>query len=307
MQTFDRLKLVADIDAIHIIDESQFEKIIKDGKTSSMKYHKKFPNLMIKIDYEDNEVVIEFTGKILGSRYIELISANNIKECFTNIERLGFCEFEIDMIMQSEVVSCDVTKDICYDNVKEMQSYIKSHITSYDKYTCTSLKNGNLILSKNVVTDRNKKRMTIYDKGKEMNKSDNLKFAKEHSLEGQYEGKCRFEINLNSKKQIREALGVEDNKLETVLASTRNPILDFFEDVVRQNSAENSVSDFKAYQYYLVLKDNDFNLGRLEAKVRELCSRGTSIKRMMEPYRKFMDSKVSEKTDIYTKVIEQLR
>lgn len=74
---------------------------------------------MIKIDYTKKEVVIEFSGKILGDRYPELISINNIGQCFRNIEKLGFCKFDMDLIMKAEVVSCDVTKDIPCGDIQD--------------------------------------------------------------------------------------------------------------------------------------------------------------------------------------------
>lgn len=37
--------------------------------------------------------------------------------------------FDMDMIMDSTVVSCDVTKDIQSDDVRKIQAYIKSHIS----------------------------------------------------------------------------------------------------------------------------------------------------------------------------------
>ena len=53
MVTFDKLKLVADVNAIDIIDEEPFEKIEKVGKLPSYKYYQEVPFLlMIKIDYQ---------------------------------------------------------------------------------------------------------------------------------------------------------------------------------------------------------------------------------------------------------------
>ncbi len=75
----------------------------------------------------------------------------------------------IDVV--NEVVSCDVAKDVQCSDVRKVQSYIRSHISNYNKYVCRALKNGNVVLEKNVTTRKNKKRMTIYDKEQEMKKS----------------------------------------------------------------------------------------------------------------------------------------
>lgn len=136
-----------------------------------MKFYRKSPNLLIKIDYIKSEVIIEFTGKILGSRYPELISLNNIGQCFQNIEKLGF---------------------------------------------------------------------------------------------------CKFEVNLNSKEQIRQALGIGSNSLKDVLSSTENPIADFLEESVKHKTEDSLCSDWKSYQRRLVLQDCDFDLGKVEVKTGEM-------------------------------------
>lgn len=59
MITFDKLKLVANIDAVREFDDTQFEKIIKNDKIV-YKYYIDTPYLLvIKIDYSKHEVVIE--------------------------------------------------------------------------------------------------------------------------------------------------------------------------------------------------------------------------------------------------------
>ena len=95
---------------------------------------------------------------------------------------------------------------------------------------------------------------------------------------------CRFEINLNTKEQVRNALGISDTGLQDVLTSTANPILDCIVEVISPKKSR-SVSDKKTYLAMLVLKDNDYDLARVEAKMREFHPRGTSISKVMEIYR----------------------
>ena len=284
MQTFDRLKTVAVVEAIDVVDESVFVKTLK---------------LMIKVDYASGEVVVEFTGKILGHNYPHLISMANIEECFRNIESLGFCRFDMDLLMRSEVVSCDVTKDVQCSDVRKVQSYIRSHISNYNKYMCRALKNGNVVLEKNVITRKNKKRMTIYDKEQEMKKSDNTRFMQRNGLTDEFVGKCRFEINLNSKEQIRNALHIEDTNLLTVLNSETNPILEFMDEAVCGSQGQKACSDWKSYQRYLVLKDCGYDLEKVEAKVRSLYKRGTKISEVMRPYREAYNQLMTDGTDTY--------
>lgn len=309
MQTFDRLKIVTAIDAIDVVNEGVFAKTFVSGNVVSMKYYREMPTkLMIKVDYASGEVVVEFTGKILGHNYPHLISMANIEECFRNIESLGFCRFDMDLLMRSEVVSCDVTKDVQCSDVRKVQSYIRSHISNYNKYVCRALKNGNVVLEKNVTTRKNKKRMTIYDKEQEMKKSDNTRFMQRNGLTDEFVGKCRFEINLNSKEQIRNALHIEDTNLLIVLNSETNPILEFMDEAVCGSQGQKACSDWKSYQRYLVLKDCDFDLEKVEAKVRSLYKRGTKISDVMRPYREAYSQLMAEGEDTYfSEILAMLR
>ncbi|HJB44235.1 MAG TPA: hypothetical protein IAB87_05565 [Candidatus Coprenecus merdipullorum] len=309
MQTFDRLKIVTVIDAIDVVNESVFAKTLVSGSVVSMKYYREMPSkLMIKIDYAGREVVMEFSGKILGHNYPHLISMTNIEECFRNIESLGFCRFDMDLLMRSEVVSCDVTKDVQCSDVRKVQSYIRSHISNYNKYVCRALKNGNIVLEKNVTTRKNKKRMTVYDKEQEMRKSDNIRYMRTNGLTDEFVGKCRFEINLNSKEQIRSALHIGDTNLVTVLTSDANPVVEFMEEAVICDEKQRMCSDWKAYQRYLVLKDCGFDLEKVEAKVRSLYRRGTKISEVVRPYREAYSQLMTEGEDTYfSEILAMLR
>lgn len=290
MITFDKLKLVADITAVIEFDDSQFEKTEKNG-SCTYKYYQEVPYLLaIKIDCPEKEVVIEFTGKILGSDYPKLISLSTIHKCFQAINSTGIVTLDVEVMMDADVVKCDVTKDIHSDDVPKLTNYVRQHISSYQKYICRRLRNNNLVVEKNVVTRKTKKRMTIYDKGKEMQKVENQRFVEAYGLEGAFDGICRFELNLNSKEQIRNALGSSNTKLQTVLSSDANPILNFLDEVIGSTPEPTSMTDKKSYVTMLILKDCDYDLEKVEAKMRQFyTSRGTNINTIMQPYRQMME------------------
>lgn len=290
MITFDKLKLVADITAVIEFDDSQFEKTEKNG-SCTYKYYQEVPYLLaIKIDCPEKEVVIEFTGKILGSDYPKLISLSTIRQCFQAINSTGIVTLDVEVMMDADVVKCDVTKDIHSDDVPKLTNYVRQHISNYQKFICRKLRNNNLVVEKNVVTRKMKKRMTIYDKGKEMQKVENQRFVEAYGLEGAFDGICRFELNLNSKEQIRNALGSSNTKLQTVLSSDANPITDFLDEVISSTPEPTSMTDKKSYVTMLVLKDCDYDLEKVEAKMRQFyTSRGTNINVIMQPYRQMME------------------
>ena len=308
MITFDKLKIVADIRAIEVCDESRFEFIEKNGIVSSLKYYQEHPFLlMIKVDYECREVVIEFCGKILGKDYPKLISKDTILQCFRAIDALGFCKIDVDAMMDADVVKCDVTKDIPVADVPKVTEYVRNHIRNYQQYLCRKMRNGNVVVEKNVVSKKTKKRMTIYDKGNEMRRSANRPFVEEYGLEDAFSGMCRFELNLDSKEQIRKSLRIADTKLMTVLSSDTDPISDFLDDVVEPRVTV-PLTDKKSYVTMLVLKDCDFDLEKVEAKMREFSrSRGTSIRDMMKPYKAMMEQMSSQQeSDVWEDVRRKL-
>lgn len=285
MITFDKLKIVADISSIEIHDQSRFEVITKKGVVTALKFYQELPYLlMIKVDYQNREVVIEFSGKVLGRDYPELISIRTIGKCFENINALGFCSLDVEAMMDADVVKCDVTKDVKIQDVSGLTQYVRNHISNYQQFLCRKMRNGNLVVEKNVVSRKTKKRMTIYNKEKEMHRAENEAFVEANGLEGAFDGMCRFEINLDSKEQIRQALHVHNTKLMSVLSADANPIADFLDTVVQPES-EVSLPDKKTYMMTLVLKDCDYDLERVEAKLRSFIhSKGTSIKNVMKPY-----------------------
>ena len=309
MITFDKLKIVADIRAIQIRNESRFKVIEKDGIISSLEYYQEHPFLLkIKVDFECGEVVIEFCGKILGKDYPKLISKDTIRQCFETINDLEFVEVDIDAMMDAEVVKCDVTKDIPVDDVTQVTDFIRSHIKNYQRFLCRKLRNGNVVVDKNVISRRIKKRMTIYDKGNEMRRTENRRFVEKYGLDDAFSGMCRFELNLDSKEQIRKSLRIADTKLMTVLSADADPITDFLDEVVEPQDAV-AMTDKKSYMTMLVLKDCDFDLEKVEAKMRAFYkSKGTSISKVMEPYKAMMEQMDgSDGADMWDKLRQKLK
>jgi len=307
--TFDKLKIVADIRAIQIRNESRFKVIEKDGIISSLEYYQEHPFLLkIKVDFECGEVVIEFCGKILGKDYPKLISKDTIRQCFETINDLEFVEVDIDAMMDAEVVKCDVTKDIPVDDVTQVTDFIRSHIKNYQRFLCRKLRNGNVVVDKNVISRRIKKRMTIYDKGNEMRRTENRRFVEKYGLDDAFSGMCRFELNLDSKEQIRKSLRIADTKLMTVLSADADPITDFLDEVVEPQDAV-AMTDKKSYMTMLVLKDCDFDLEKVEAKMRAFYkSKGTSISKVMEPYKAMMEQMDgSDGADMWDKLRQKLK
>ena len=77
-------------------------------------------------------------------------------------------------------------------------------------------------------------------------------------------------MNLNTKEQIRKSLNIDDTRLEAVLSARKNPIREFLDEVIKEETGQIKVSDKNSYLISLVLKDCDYDLAKVEAKMREL-------------------------------------
>lgn len=293
MIKFDRLKLVAPIESISIIDDEIFQEKYRDGILYSRKFLQTYPyKLSIELNFEKSEAIVEFSGKVLGKRYPELISVETINDCFQHINEMGICNVDVKAMMRADVVSCDVTQDILLPNYQETMKMINANIKNYQAYTCRFLRTGSLIIEKNVVTRRDKKRLSIYNKEKEMNIKKNRAFVSENDLARKFEDKCRFEINLIGMEPIREALHIKDNKLSNVLASTSNPISEFINEIlVDDPEIRPSNMGWKEYWQSLVLKDCGYDLKKVESKLRQYKNpRSCSISKAMAPFRELANA-----------------
>lgn len=305
MLKFDKLKIVTNIEDISDINTSVFVAQTKDGEILYYKYKQEKPfSLLIQADYYKQELVIEFTGKILLDDYPQLINRNNIIQCIETINGMGICRIDIEAILaHGEVCKCDVTKDVLSTQMQEIISQLKQNLTNYDKWTCAKYQGNGLVIYNTVKTDKYKKRLSIYDKGKELGKACNREFfdsiQNQQAMRNYFKGKIRFELNIDTKALIRQLLVVTDNRLHSVLSSNANPILTVFDEAVRQNGITSYHSDLKEYMMALMIRECNNDLEEVEAKVRALTPKTTSIRKRMQPFR---DLYAKMQKEVYTSV-----
>ena len=172
---------------------------------------------------------------------------------------------------------------------------MKQSLTNYDKWTCAKYQGNGLVIYNTVKTDRYKKRLSIYDKQKELNKACNREFlntiSNKQQLLDYFRDKIRFELNIDTKAQIRLLLGVMDNRLHSVLSSNANPILTVIDEAIRQNENTAYHSDLKEYMMALLIRECHNDLEEVEAKIRAMTPKTVSIRKKMQPFR-----------DLYTKM-----
>jgi len=306
MLCFDKLKLVISTKYVKGFDKSKFQEVSLNEKTQYYKYEQKMPyHLKIRIDYEKNELVIDFTSKILGLGFINLINEDTIYECMYAIP---FVEFEDDvefLFDKFEVLKCDVTQDVSYGyNIKRLERYVTSNLKNYDKWKCENHRNG-FVLKNVVTTPRYKKRLVIYNKGNELKLEKNRAFVNNVGdfddgsfIEEYFRYKVRFELNINSKTQIRQLLGIQDNKLMSVLSSNANPILTVLNEALKEIPTDTRhICNIKDYLKELVFKDCDYSLGKVESKLKSLYAKGNVKAAVMESYRNYYYRCLQDKSD----------
>lgn len=298
MLKIDKIKIVSNIQNISNINEDKFTTIIKDGCITERKFTSLSPYLLyIEADLQEQELVIEFSSKILHNNYLHSINRLNIRECLHNINVLGLCDLDINSIIEDGgVVKVDVCKDIDYNDCKGLCKSIRSSISNYRAYTA-KLNGTNLSIDKNVTTKGLKRRLIIYDKARELTKAENRKFIESltdsESLLNYFNGKIRFEMNLNSKEQIRQCLKVTDTSIDAVLNSEADPIWDFLSEALDDGEISSRSRSLTEFKNILLLQYCNNDLAKVEAVVREHCSPNTHISQVMKPYRELL-SKATE-------------
>lgn len=306
----DKLKLIMSLEDIDVIQEDSFTKRIQADELTTLEFKQTEPfYLTIKIDYRHNEVVIEFTGKVLLSNYHQLIRLSNISMCIENINRLGI--FYIKSYMSADVVVCDITNDYNYCNVRELAEHIENNLSSYKKYIPETLPNGNFTIKKNVTTKQCKKRLTIYDKGKEMYKSENRSFLEDYYNDvNPFSGKCRFELNLNSQAQIRSSLHISDTSLKSVLlaAQSVNPILEFLSDILSEDISvdSNGISNVEELKKYALLVLCDMDIRKVRSMLERYKAKGTKMRAMIKPYKELLAKMSDVKSNLTRETILNL-
>ena len=290
MIKFDKIKIVSSIENIKSLNEDVFENKVKDGCIVEQRYTMMSPYyLYIEADYREQELVLEFTGKILKDDYKDLIHVNNIHTCLSNINDLDLCDLNIDGILaDGEVVKADVCLDVDYPDCKALTKSLRANVANFNKYLVRNI-GDNFVIEKNVQTKGYKRRLTIYDKAKEIQKAGNRGFLSTldnpQLLLDYFDGKIRFELNLNSKEQIRRSLDIYDTSIGAVLNSTSTPIWDMLDNALVESNGEMTCTDIGELKNKLLLEFCGCDLAKVEALLRNYYSKGTHISQVMKPYR----------------------
>lgn len=214
---------------------------------------------------------------------------------------MGICELDIDnIIKEGQICKCDVTRDIDF-NLAELPSLltdIEHSLNNNVRWKCVRYNNGGgingVVIHNSATTRKHKSRLCIYSKSKEFEKIENSPFL--HSLHDRqsfldyYSNKLRFELNLISMSQIRHCLNIESVDVMSVLGASPdpNPIYQFLDKVLVDMPAPLPNLTQRDNERMAVLRENGFDISRVENAVRSIKSPSVAISRAMKPYRRLL-------------------
>lgn len=294
MLRFDKMKIVVPDYVVSVINERSVNRTFNGDSLVGMKYEVKDPcNISVKVDYNHKETVVEFTGKILGDRYPELISRDTISACLQRINDMGAIKLDVEMVLLlGEVNKCDVTADIPFEEIEAFKRFANTNYANKFRYKSENRNNG-LTICNSVTTARHKKRMAVYDKANELQMATNRSFLNslndKDALVSYFDGKVRFERNLTTKVSIRKALSIEDNRIETVLNADAEPIKDILYEAIKPAVNEFRPNCRKDIQCEAVLRMYDYDLAKVEAALRVVAKPHDRMSRIMQPYIEYMN------------------
>ena len=290
-------------------------ELISNWRGNKRSYESRYTNLpyhlLIKYDNIYRNYKVEFSAKILGDRYCELINADNIRDCLDKINSIGICQIDVDGVLnEAYVIGADFTKDVPFsnipnaDNFKDVKSIARLSIRNYDRWNCANYKGGGLVISNSVDDSRRRKRLTIYYKRDELELAKNRPFLRSvndsERLKEYFDGKARFELRATTKQQLRAWLDIRNLSITNVLNSTSNPLelvmSEMFHPIFAVDDAQirRTLTNLDKLS---TLKLHNWDLAEVEAHVRSSTSR--SIQEGMKPYYKLYEAyKVSHNVNI---------
>lgn len=301
MITFDKIKIITSASNVEVLspnndeNEKGLDVMTKNGQVVSMKYKITTPFLVdLVIRPIEKEVSIEFTSKILKDQYPMLISSKTISACFEAINRLNVFVLDIDSILKDAyVVKCDITKDAEGIDLSKLKDYINTHIANYNQWTLKPIKNNNnIIIEKNVVTKRNKRRLTIYDKYEEMGKSTNKEFLAwaGNGVRDNFKGVARFELSIATCEAIRKVLHITDTNLSSVLTSAAEPICDLLDDALRPDTNyTTTITKLTDFDKYTTMTYYNWDMEAIEKNARYIYKERYNKNKLL-PYQRLLDA-----------------
>lgn len=148
-----------------------------------------------------------------------MININNVETYFNQINKSKIITFNpIELIENTEVLSCDLTQNILIQN--SVKDYINtlSIFKLNDKYDCKIYENESVQFVRKVNTNYLKEHLIIYNKLPELLLAENTELRNQLNIEN-FKNILRFESKYTTLRAVRNNLNITDNKLISILKS----------------------------------------------------------------------------------------
>ena len=193
---------------------------INDVETDSFHLKDEYKILGLKnIRINENDVKVELSSKYIPAEYPAMININNVETYFNQINKSKIIRFNpIELIENTEVLSCDLTQNILIQN--SVKDYINalSIFRLNDKYDCKIYENESVKFLRKVNTNYLKENLIIYNKLPELLRAENTELRNQLNIES-FKNILRFESKYTTFKSVRNNLNITDNKLISILKS----------------------------------------------------------------------------------------
>ncbi|KAF0141790.1 MAG: hypothetical protein FD122_1345 [Stygiobacter sp.] len=238
--TFDLIKVSTFHYDRKTLDLSNLEETVRKVKGSATKLLSltNRPNGLIDFSFDEytHKFIMEFSSKILGSRYKELINFSNISYIVDIINDIGVVKIYKDQFIDfAEVLKCHVTKDVHLDYPAKQYITLLPTCEIDSKYDCRTEKRYGLFFKPKAKS--NKVVSKIYDKLEELEK--NKTTANQRLLPlinlADFHNRARVELQLCDFKAIRKYLGLPEGEvpyIRNVLSAKKDALADIFRELI---------------------------------------------------------------------------
>lgn len=276
--TADTLKLSIPKVHVHKLDSSSIKQLV-NMETGVIEHSKIKPELLkdisglksiqIKLD----NIILEFSAKILGKDYFKGISLETIYSALQAIQATGLIRFKDvqKVINASDVCRVDVNNNVRLDNINHTLCMLNKYSMVKDWQSDFRLDNLNKSISFKQKIKTYPLRWIGYSKELELAKADNREFIiQQPKVYDSANGIFRVETNVIGFKRIQRELSINDNKLKTVLLSDENVNLNVLNRITKMKmkpetkTFKTKKQDSAYIDAYFYLTQSNFDLEVLE-------------------------------------------
>lgn len=246
---------------------------------------------------EHGEVTVEYSAKILGARYPELISIDTIAVAHANIIRTGIIDFNIEEVLaNARALKVHQTADFCLTDALPTygKAIRKLWVPNHYHLRCNARGKAEWE-SFSFLRDinANPEYLKFYNKQREFNMSKNRQFRESLSpnqlrrMLEYFQGKTRAELCLSGKKKIKQHL--PDVGSEALLIDVVNSGVDalgnlctellapLVADVVTNSKVDfaSTLVDYKEYALFCILQCCSFDFEAVCQNLKCHCERSS--------------------------------